>query len=176
MLTSMQGMWIARREQIEPRGDLPFVTQERTEETMKKGRQPAFDQQSDPGDRDSRHDERSPDREPDVMRDDEWGSQQHGEPPPAQEPVGLDTEATVSHRRYRSGYEAGSSRRACTGSASRVRREWRQAAHQGGVRVEGRRDLRQGQRAKKGVHDPEESARPGQDRRQDAADPRSSDQ
>src|SRR6266511_2885731 len=157
MLSGVQRVRIAGREQAEPRGDLSLIAKERTEKTMKEGRQPTFDQKSEPGNRDSRHDEQTPDREHDVMRNDEDGPEQNGESPPAQRLAGFDPDATVSHARYRSDYEAGISGRACARlSASRLRRRRWRAAHQGGVRVEGRRDLRQVQPADQFVRESEE--------------------
>src|SRR6266545_4124182 len=113
MLAGVQRIRIPGREQVEPRGDLSLIAKERAEEPVKEGRQPTFDQKSEPGDRDSRHDEQDPDREHDVMRNDEDGSEHNGESPPAQRLADFDPDATVSHARYRSGHEAGISGRAC---------------------------------------------------------------
>src|SRR6266550_927325 len=177
MLSGVQRIWIPGREQVEPRRDLTLIAKERAKEPKEKGGQPTVDQKREPGDRDGRQDEQAPDRENDVMRNDKGGAEKDGESPPAQRLAAFHPDATVSHARYRSGYEAGTSGRACARlSASRLRRqrEW-QAAHQGGVRVEGRRHLRQVQPADQFVRESEEPVRPGQERRQDAAGPRSRD-
>src|SRR5439155_17957001 len=116
-----------------PRSDLELVEKERSEKTIEEGRQLALDQKSEPRDRDQRHDEQCPDREHEVMRDDERGSEDHGRPTPAQWLTGFDPDATVSHARYRSGDEAGNPDRVRDRfRASRLRGRERQAADERG--------------------------------------------